>query len=47
MMLIYISSNALGLQTDTAVNENILLLLGIDLLLAGAALMLFPYLWRD
>lgn len=47
MMLIYISGNAIGLQSDTAVNDNILILLGIDLLLAGAALLLFPYLWRD
>lgn len=47
MELIYISSNALPLQSNTAINQDIYILLAIDLLLAGAALLLFPFLWRD
>ena len=47
MTLVNISLNAIGEFNDSTINDNILILLAIDLLLAGAALILFPFLWRD
>lgn len=45
--LIKISANALGVITDTSVNQDIITLLAIDMILLGMAYLLFPFLWRD
>ena len=47
MTLIKLSANALRLMQDTAVQNDILILLAIDLMLLGVGLALFPFLWRD
>ncbi len=47
MELVKVSQNALPGTFDSAINEDIMILLAIDLMLGGAALMLFPFLWRD
>ncbi len=47
LTLIKLSANALRLMQDTAVGTDILILLSIDLLLVGLAIVLFPFLWRD
>ncbi len=47
MTLIKLSSNALGLMTDTAIQKDMLILLAIDGILLGVAFVLFPFLWRD
>jgi heme exporter protein B len=47
LTLIKLSANALRLMQDTAVGKDILILLSIDLLLVGLAILLFPFLWRD
>ena len=47
MTLVKLSANALGLLHDTAWEKDILALAAIDLLLLGAAFILFPFLWRD
>ncbi len=45
--LIKIAANALGIITDTSVNQDIITLLAIDAILLGMAYLLFPFLWRD
>lgn len=47
MTLIKISANALRLLNDTSVYKDVLMLVGIDLLLLGLALVLYPFLWKD
>lgn len=47
LLLMKISANALGLLTDTDLDSDILLLIAIDMMLVGMALILFPFLWRD
>ncbi len=47
LLLLKISSVSAGLMADTSVWEDIWLLLGIDSILLGAVLMLFPGLWRN
>ncbi|MCO6477134.1 MAG: heme exporter protein CcmB [Phaeodactylibacter sp.] len=47
LTLIKLSANALRLMQDTAVQNDILILLAIDLMLLGVGLALFPFLWRD
>ena len=47
MELVKVSQNAMPGSFDSSINEDIMILLAIDLLLGGAALMLFPFLWRD
>lgn len=47
LLLIKISSNAMGLMNDTAIRKDILSLVAIDLLLVTMAFILFPFLWRD
>jgi heme exporter protein B len=46
-MLVKISAHALRLIQDTAVGGDIAILVAIDLLLCGVALILFPFIWRD
>ena len=45
--LLKLSANALRLLQDTAITNDILILLAIDALLLGLGLLLFPFLWRD
>lgn len=47
MILIKISATALGLIQDTSVGQDILILVGIDLILVAMAFILYPFLWRD
>ncbi len=47
MELIKLSLIALGFTQDTDMAQDVLILLAIDLLLMGLALILFPFLWRD
>ncbi|TXB62729.1 ABC transporter permease [Phaeodactylibacter luteus] len=47
LTLIKLSANALRLMQDTGVDKDIMILLSIDLLLLGIAIVLFPFLWRD
>jgi len=47
LMLVKISAHALRLIQDTAVSGDIAILVAIDLLLCGVALILFPFIWRD
>lgn len=47
MTLVHISLEAIGEFDGSSVDDDIIILLAIDLLLAGAALLLFPFLWRD
>ncbi len=47
LTLLRLSSNAIGLMRDTSIDTDISILIAIDLILMGMALILFPYLWRD
>lgn len=47
LMLVKISAHALRLIQDTAVSGDLAILIAIDLLLCGVALLLFPFIWRD
>ncbi len=47
LLLLKISAVSAGLMADTSVWEDVGLLLGIDSILLGAVLMLFPGLWRN
>jgi heme exporter protein B len=47
MTLVKISANALRLINDTSIDQDIMILVAIDLILVGLALVLFPFLWRD
>ncbi len=47
MELIKLSLHAMGRTQSTDIEKDVMLLLGIDLLLTGLALVLFPFLWRD
>jgi heme exporter protein B len=47
LMLVKISAHALRLIQDTAVSGDIAILVAIDFLLCGVALLLFPFIWRD
>lgn len=47
MLLLTLTKLALGLMTDTAYYEEMLMLLLIDVILGSLIIILFPYLWRD
>jgi len=47
LTLIKISANALRLLNDTNLDQDVWTLVGIDLLLLGLALVLYPFLWKD
>jgi heme exporter protein B len=47
LLLIKITAVAMALITDTSVDGDVWMLLGIDLLLAGLLLLLFDFLWKD
>jgi heme exporter protein B len=46
LLLLKITTVSTGLITDTAVWQDFILLIGIDAILLGAVLLLFPVLWR-
>jgi hypothetical protein len=47
MLLLKISAVSVRLLSDTAVNEDVMLLAGVNSILLGAMLLLFPSLWRS
>jgi len=47
LMLVKISAHALRLIQDTAVSGDLAIVVALDLLLCGVALLLFPFIWRD
>lgn len=47
LTLVRLSAIALRLMQDTAIEGDMTILAGIDLMLMGVALVLFPFLWRD
>jgi heme exporter protein B len=47
MTLIKLSVGATGVLEDTSVIQDIGILIAIDLMLAGLALVLYPFLWKD
>jgi len=47
LTLLKISAQALGLIQDSSVDTDILILVGINAMLLGLGLILFPFLWRD
>lgn len=47
LTLIRLSANALRLEQDSSISDDIAILAGIDLLSLGMALLLFPFLWRE
>lgn len=47
LTLLKLSANAIGIEQDTAIDGDIMILVGIDALLIGLSLVLFPFLWRD
>jgi len=46
-LLVKISAHALGLLRDTAIGGDIAVLVAIELLCGGLALILFPILWKS
>ena len=46
LLLIKLSANALGILNDTEYSTDMILLGGIDLILFGLAVMIYPILWR-
>ncbi len=46
LTLIKLSANALRILQDTSVDTDIMILVSINMLLLGMALLLYPYLWR-
>jgi len=47
MTLVKMSADALRLINDTSIEKDIMILVAIDMILIGLALVLFPFLWRD
>ncbi len=47
MELIKLSLTAMGFTESTGIEKDVMILLGIDLMLMGLAMVLFPFLWRD
>lgn len=47
LLLVNLSAHAIGLLEGSLIRDDVVLLLGIDLLLVGLAMVLFPFLWRD
>jgi heme exporter protein B len=47
MTLIKLSVSATGVLEDTSAIQDIGILIAIDLMLAGLALVLYPFLWKD
>lgn len=45
--LLKVSANALRLVQDTDLTTDLLILAGIDLLLLGLGILLFPFVWKD
>jgi heme exporter protein B len=47
LLLLKITAVSVRILTDTAINEEVWLLFGVDCILLGAMLILFPALWRS
>lgn len=47
LMLVKISAQALRLVQDTSIWSDVVVLVAIDMLICGVALILFPFIWRD
>jgi len=47
LLLINLSANALGIIGDSGYKSDLLLLAGIDLILFGLAVVIFPVIWRS
>lgn len=47
MILVKVSASALGLSSAHNADSQMAVLLGIDLVMLGLTIVLFPYLWRD
>ncbi|GIV31489.1 MAG: cytochrome C biogenesis protein CcmB [Saprospiraceae bacterium] len=47
LLLVNLSAHAIGLLEGSLIRDDAVLLIGIDLLLVGLAMVLFPFLWRD
>jgi heme exporter protein B len=47
LLLINLSANALGILDDTSIKDDLILLGGIDFVLFGLAVMIFPVIWRS
>lgn len=47
LVLVNLSAHAIGLLQGSMINDDIVMLAGIDLLLLGLGLVLFPMLWRE
>lgn len=47
MLLVKTTSVAMGLMTDTEIYNDVMLLLGIDLLILSAVFIIFPSMWRS
>lgn len=47
MLLIRITSVSIGLMTDTEIYRDVIMIVGIDILMIGIMLIIFPTLWRS
>ena len=47
LLLLKVTANALGFINDTNVNSDLFLLAGIDAILFGVAVIIYPFLWRS
>jgi heme exporter protein B len=47
LLLLKITAVSVRLLTDTAINEDVWMLFGVDSILLGAMILLFPTLWRS
>lgn len=47
LVLVNLSAHAIGLLQGSMIGDDLIMLLGIDLLLLGLGLVLFPMLWRE
>jgi heme exporter protein B len=46
LLLIKVTASALSIIEDTSINSDLLLLAGIDLVLFGIAVIIYPFLWK-
>lgn len=46
LLLLKITANSLGILQDSSINSDLFLLGGIDLILFGVAVIIYPFLWR-
>jgi heme exporter protein B len=46
LLLLKVTASSLGILSDTGINSDLILLAGIDLILFGVAVIIYPFLWR-